>query len=91
MNKYLDEKQQLEIRQANATRKLTDAQTVHTYVNCGTDVANSVAKFLGLDVFSGLSKSVGNRLDIGGQKDIGNILNNSYDLTGAGASWNMTN
>ena len=91
VNKYLDDKQQLEIRQMNATRKLTDAETVKTYVNCGTDIAGAVSKFVGIGALRSAGQEIVRSNDA---KDLIGALNGASaarSMTGAGAAYNMQN
>lgn len=69
INKYLDERQRAEVKKILAEGiyvdkqgrlvdkqgRLVDAQMIKTYINCGTDIANSVSRFVGIGA---LSKSV---------------------------------
>lgn len=69
LNKYLDERQRAEIdkllkegvkldKEGNLIDKqghYVTAQTIKTYVNCGTDIANSVSRFVGISALANRS------------------------------------
>lgn len=66
LNKYLDERQRAEIdkllkegvkldkegRLIDKQGNFVTAQTIKTYVNCGTDIANSVSRFVGISALA---------------------------------------